>query len=112
VAAVLVACLGLVAPTGSAAPDGPAKDSRIVHAIRGMTLEEKVGQLFVANIYGESADTSDPADVAANQAMYGPDIRNAEELIDRYKLGGIVYFRWTNNLSEPGQIARLSNGMQ
>jgi beta-N-acetylhexosaminidase len=44
--------------------------------------------------------------------MYGPDIRNAEELIDRYKLGGIVYFRWTNNLSEPGQIARLSNGMQ
>jgi len=112
VAAALVACLGLVAPAGSAAPDGDAKDGRIVDTIRGMTLEEKVGQLFVANVYGESADTSDPADVAANQAMYGPDIRNAEELIDRYKLGGIVYFRWTTNLGEPEQIARLSNGIQ
>jgi beta-N-acetylhexosaminidase len=77
-----------------------------------MTLEEKVGQLFVANVYGESADTTDPEDVAANQAMYGSDIRNAEDLIARYKLGGIVYFRWTNNLSNPEQIAHLSNGIQ
>jgi beta-N-acetylhexosaminidase len=77
-----------------------------------MTLEEKVGQLFVANVYGETADTTDPADVAANQSMYGPGITNAEDLIERYKLGGIVYFRWTNNLNEPAQIARLSNGIQ
>ena len=77
-----------------------------------MTLEEKVGQLFVANVYGETAGTTAPADVAANQAMYGPGITNARALIDRYRLGGIVYFRWTNNLNEPAQIARLSNGIQ
>ena len=44
--------------------------------------------------------------------MYGPAITNADELIARYKLGGVVYFRWTNNLNEPTQIARLSNGIQ
>jgi beta-N-acetylhexosaminidase len=80
--------------------------------LRRMSLEEKVGQLFVANVYGRSADTTDPDDVAANQAMYGPDIRNARDLIRRYRIGGIVYFRWTHNLGEPEQIARLSNGIQ
>jgi beta-N-acetylhexosaminidase len=89
-----------------------SEDRKIRAAIRAMTLEEKVGQLFVANVYGRTADTDDPADVAANQTMYGPDIRNARDLIDRYKLGGIVLFRWSNNLGEPAQIARLSNGIQ
>jgi beta-N-acetylhexosaminidase len=91
---------------------GHAKNHWIAKKIRGMSLEEKVGQLFVANVYGESADTSDPEDVAANQAMYGPAISNANQLIDRYKLGGVIYFRWTNNLNDPTQIAHLSNGIQ
>jgi beta-N-acetylhexosaminidase len=88
------------------------KHGWIVNRIQGMTLEEKVGQLFVANVYGESAGTTNPADVAANHAMYGPQISNAVDLVDRYRLGGVVYFRWTNNLNEPSQIARLSNGIQ
>jgi len=96
-------------PPASAAAGG---QRFIEKKIRGMTLEEKVGQLFVANVNGESAATSAPDDVAANQTMYGPGIDNADDLIDRYKLGGIVYFRWTNNLNRPGQIARLSNGIQ
>jgi beta-N-acetylhexosaminidase len=100
---------------GSDAPmarDGLSQDSWITRQIRGMTLEEKVGQLFVANVYGESSDTTDPADVAANQAMFGPDIRNGDDLIDAYNLGGVIYFRWTRNLDEPRQIAGLSNGLQ
>jgi beta-N-acetylhexosaminidase len=106
--ALVAALLGLVL-----APVPAAAQQRWVERTLGrMTLEEKVGQLFIANVYGESADTADPADVAANQAMYGPGIANAEDLLDRYKLGGIVYFRWTNNLNEPAQIARLSNGIQ
>jgi beta-N-acetylhexosaminidase len=114
----VLALAALVASTSSATAAGTdgkqahGNDRWIVKKIRGMTLEEKVGQLFVANVNGQSADTTDPADVAANQAMYGPTIRNAGELIDRYKLGGIVYFRWTNNLGEPAQIAHLSNGIQ
>ena len=100
------------AATGGSAGDGRGEDRWVVEKIRGMSLEEKVGQLFVANVYGESADTTDPEDVASNQAMYGPAVRNADELIDKYKLGGVVYFRWTNNLNRPTQIARLSNGIQ
>ena len=48
-----------------------------------MTLEEKVGQLFMTHVYGSTADTQDPADVAANQKLYGVD--NAAQLIDRYQ---------------------------
>jgi beta-N-acetylhexosaminidase len=92
---------------------GPrAADQWVTHVMRRMTLEEKVGQLFVANVQGRSADTTDPAEVTANQAMYGPDVRNADDLIDRYHLGGIVYFRWTDNVDAPAQIAELSNGIQ
>ena len=98
--------------TAAITPSAAAEDRWIDNTIRGMTLEEKVGQLFVANVYGRTANTKDPADVSANQGMYGPRIRNANQLIDRYKLGGIVYFRWTNNLGDPAQIARLSNGIQ
>jgi beta-N-acetylhexosaminidase len=108
--ALVLLCIG-TAFVAAAAP-AAAKDGWIDEKIRRMTLEEKVGQLFVANVYGESADTTNPPDVAANQTMYGPGISNAEELIDRYRLGGIIYYRWTNNLREPRQIARLSNGIQ
>ena len=89
-----------------------AQDRWIDRTIRGMSLEEKVGQLFVANVFGQTANTRNEADVSANQAMFGPQIRNANQLIDKYKLGGLVYFRWTNNLDGPEQIARLSNGIQ
>jgi len=75
-----------------------------------MTLEEKVGQLFMTYAYGDTADTRAPADLAANQAAYGVD--NAAQLIDRYKLGGVIYFAWSNNVNNTEQIAGLSNGVQ
>jgi beta-N-acetylhexosaminidase len=111
---MLAALTAFAAPTAAfAGGDGNrSTDRSISTTIRHMTLREKVGQLFVANVYGESADTTSPDDVAANQAMYGPEITNAVDLIHTYKLGGIVYFRWTNNLNAPTQIARLSNGIQ
>jgi beta-N-acetylhexosaminidase len=99
-------------PAAAASAAGHGQDRWIAKKIRAMSLEEKVGQLFVANVFGERADTTAPADVAANQAMYGPEVSNAQDLVDAYKLGGIVYFRWTNNLNEPRQIAALSNGVQ
>ncbi|GAA3829332.1 glycoside hydrolase family 3 protein [Sphaerisporangium flaviroseum] len=88
------------------------KDSWILGKIASMSLEEKVGQLFVADVYGESGDTANPADVAANQAMYGPDIRNGDALIAKYKLGAVLYFRWANNLNDPVKTAGLSNDLQ
>jgi beta-N-acetylhexosaminidase len=104
VGAALAALLVYAVP--AEASDGIAK------RIRNMSLEEKVGQLFIANVNGESAGTAAPADVDANQTMYGPGVRNGADLIDKYRVGGVIYFRWTNNLNRPRQIARLSNGLQ
>ncbi len=116
VAAALVALavsllLAVGVPAGSqAAPRTAVADDWVETTLAEMTLEEKVGQLFMTHAYGTTADTTNPADVAANQKLYGVD--NAEQLIEKYKVGGIVYFAWTNSVQNPQQIARLSNGVQ
>lgn len=86
-------------------------DRRAIRSlIRRMSLEEKVGQLFVMRVYGASATDPDPADVAANQAEIG--VADGAELLARYHVGGIIYFAWAHNTHDPHQIADLSNGLQ
>jgi beta-N-acetylhexosaminidase len=75
-----------------------------------MSLEEKVGQMFVTYGYGQSVADPSPAMVAANRRDHGVD--NIRQLVERYHLGGVIYFAWSNNVSDPGQIAGLSNGIQ
>ncbi len=75
-----------------------------------MTLAEKVGQLFEVNGYGTSVRDTDPAMVALNQKYYGVD--NIAQLIARYHPGGIIYFNWSNTLTDPSQVVNLSNGIQ
>jgi beta-N-acetylhexosaminidase len=98
------------APVEPAAGADTRKQAWIHSRISAMTLEEKVGQLFMTHAFGRTANTQDPAAVAANQAKYGVD--NAAQLIDRYHLGGIIYFAWSDNVHDPQQIAGLSNGVQ
>ncbi|KAB2349153.1 glycoside hydrolase family 3 protein [Actinomadura rudentiformis] len=87
------------------------KDRRLLRLIRSMTLEEKAAQLFVLQVYGKSADTTDPADVARNRRLYGLD--NAAQLIARYKPGGIIYYSADPpNVTDPQQLAAFSNGIQ
>ncbi|MFD4987543.1 glycoside hydrolase family 3 protein [Streptomyces sp. NPDC058374] len=75
-----------------------------------MSLEEKVGQLFVMRVYGHSATDPDQADIDANLEELG--VRDAAELIATYHVGGIIYFTWARNTRDPHQIAELSNGIQ
>jgi beta-N-acetylhexosaminidase len=75
-----------------------------------MTLEEKVGQLFMTYVYGQSATDTTQAMVDGNRKDHGVD--TAEELIERYRVGGIIYFTWSGNLQTPQQIATLSNSLQ
>ncbi|KWX01306.1 beta-N-acetylhexosaminidase [Carbonactinospora thermoautotrophica] len=91
------------------AVSGPAPEP-LASLVRDMAVADKVGQLFVTYAFGDRADTADPADVAENRKRHGVD--NAQQLIDRYRLGGIVYFTWSRNLRQPTQIAELSNGLQ
>ncbi len=85
-------------------------DGRLRALVSRMTLEEKVGQLFVMRVYGHSATEPDQADVDANLAELG--VRTAAELLAKYRVGGIIYFAWAHNTRAPHQIADLSNGIQ
>ncbi|MEU5297126.1 glycoside hydrolase family 3 protein [Streptomyces umbrinus] len=89
---------------------GRLDDKRLRALISRMTLEEKVGQLFVMRVYGHSATAPDQADTDANLKEIG--VRDAAELIAKYRVGGIIYFGWAHNTRDPHQIADLSNGIQ
>ena len=112
------AATAVAAATGlAAAPDAAARESghasstrRLKRIVSRMSLEEKVGQLFVMRVYGHSATAPDQADIDANLAEIG--VRTAAELISTYHVGGIIYFSWAHNTRDPHQIADLSNGIQ
>ncbi len=105
---LVVACS--VAVTSLGGPAAAGSSDRIDQIIKRMTLEEKVGQLFVTYAYGRTADTTDPVDVANNQRDLG--VANGKALIEKYHVGGVIYFAWSNNVANPEQIAGLSNGLQ
>jgi beta-N-acetylhexosaminidase len=106
-------------PTGATDPDRPGHSDdaklrgKIISMLQHMTLQEKVGQLFVVEVYGQDANTVSPAMAARNQALYGVD--TPAQVIDKYKPGGVIYFdsrRGPDNVQNPRQIATLSNGLQ
>ncbi|MFE0184788.1 glycoside hydrolase family 3 protein [Streptomyces olivaceus] len=109
--AAAVAGTALAAGGGTAYAEarGPG-DDKLRALISRMTLEEKVGQLFVTRVYGHSATDPDQADIDANLEEIG--VRTAAELIAEYRVGGVIYFAWAHNTRDPHQIADLSNGIQ
>ncbi|MBO2454133.1 glycoside hydrolase family 3 protein [Actinomadura barringtoniae] len=116
IVAATIAALAMSSLTPAAARAGtadrpPGGDRQLLRMIGSMTLEEKAAQLFVLQVYGKSADTTDPADVARNQKLYGLD--NAAQLITRYQPGGIIYYSADPpNVDNPKQVAAFSNGIQ
>ncbi|MFI1400688.1 glycoside hydrolase family 3 protein [Streptomyces sp. NPDC020681] len=95
---------------GSPASAVTPHHDRLKRLISRMSIEEKVGQLFVMRVYGHSATSPDQADIELNLKEMG--VRTAAELIARYHVGGIIYFAWAHNTRDPHQIADLSNGIQ
>ncbi|MGO1975208.1 MAG: glycoside hydrolase family 3 protein [Propionibacteriaceae bacterium] len=81
-------------------------EDRITRLLAEMTLADKVGQLFVPYVNGATADADDPR----NTDLYG--VGSIAEIIERYRVGGVIYFGWSDNLEDPQQVARLSNGIQ
>ncbi|WP_091456742.1 glycoside hydrolase family 3 protein [Actinokineospora iranica] len=76
--------------------------------LHGMPLEQKVGQLLVATVWGKSADEAHPT----NRLRYGVD--TPAQVIQRYQVGGAIYFNnsGTDNVDSPAQLAAFSNGLQ
>ncbi|MDN3238908.1 glycoside hydrolase family 3 protein [Glycomyces tritici] len=90
-------------------PAAPTPE-RVETQLAEMSLEDKVGQLFMVYVHGESADTGQADAVASNMERLGA--ANGAAFIAAFKPGGIIYFDWSNGLSDPDQVAALSNGLQ
>lgn len=71
-----------------------------------MTLDEKVGQLFILFAYGPTAEGEDPR----NTALYGQ--ASAADIIEEYEPGGFILFSARDNVTDPAQVATLANGLQ
>jgi beta-N-acetylhexosaminidase len=123
VVAIAAMAIGTAGATATAAErgafgDAPCTDvasdreAWIECMLGNMTTEQKIGQMFVVNGFGTTADATDSASVSANRELYGPDVSNISDLIAKYQPGGIVFFNWSNTLSDPQQVAQLSNGVQ
>ncbi|TDO93300.1 glycoside hydrolase family 3 protein [Enemella evansiae] len=71
-----------------------------------MSLEQKIGQLFVQDVYGSDPNTPDQRNVK----NFGEAV--PARIVEKYHLGGVIYFAWTDSFKNPEQVARLSNGLQ
>jgi beta-N-acetylhexosaminidase len=71
-----------------------------------MSVEQKIGQLFVAVGYGARADQPH----ASNTSTTGVD--TIAEIVRTHHVGGLIYFVWSDNLQSIEQIATLSNDVQ
>jgi len=107
----VLALTGVGVATAASAPrvsmDAQA-EAAATQALRGLTLEQKVGQLFVTWVNGKSADEVNPK----NQADFGVD--TPAQVVRKYHLGGVIYFNndTRDNFDDPTQVAKLSNGLQ
>lgn len=98
-------------PGEVAIPGATAQDKAWARrALAAMSLEQKVGQVFNAYVYGADAVQVTEAEAAQNVAIYG--VRTPAEVVQKFQLGSIIYFAWSNNVANPTQIATLSNGLQ
>lgn len=98
---------------GPGQPEDEQLHAAIISRLHRMTLQEKVGQLFVVEVFGQDANAVTSTAAARNQALYG--VSTPAQVIDKYKPGGVIYFdarRGPDNVQNPKQIATLSNGLQ
>jgi beta-N-acetylhexosaminidase len=94
-------------PEPDAATGTPASTVQLAaKALHGMSLEEKIGQMFVLFAYGPEGDAPD----ARNTALYG--VATPAEVIAKYKPGGWIYFNARANVESPTQLATYSNELQ
>ena len=78
-------------PTTSGTPRGatPAPSVLAAELLQGMSVKEKVGQLFMPTVSGAA---------------------QGKEVVKKYGVGGFIYF--PGNLTSPKAAAKLSNGLQ
>ncbi|MEU4147039.1 glycoside hydrolase family 3 protein [Streptomyces parvulus] len=112
-ASATVVAAGAAGVSGVTATPAAAhqRDHRLKKIIARMSIEAKIGQLFVPYFYGTSATSPSQVDQDRNLKELG--VRTVAELIATYQVGGVIYFSgWANNIHDPRQVADLTNGVQ
>lgn len=87
-------------------PKRPDLAALVGEKLAALSLEEKIGQLFVPFVHGATADAPSEKNVKATG------VETIEEIIRTHHVGGIIYFAWSDNLQDPQQICALSDAAQ
>ncbi|WP_255259608.1 glycoside hydrolase family 3 N-terminal domain-containing protein [Lentibacillus sp. CBA3610] len=104
--------LALIFPVYTFADSEDGKNDFVRNKMNDMTLEEKIGQLFVVHVYGKTPTDPDYEQTNLDNDRGG---KNFKEVIENYHVGGVIYFNWTDNIGMPvdtEQVNALSNGLQ
>ncbi len=80
----------------------------VEQVMASLTLEEKVGQLFMPVMSGSDATSVSSLEGQNNETVFGP--RTPAEIVSTYKLGGVIYL--TQNIISADQVGSLSAGLQ
>ncbi|MFD8556327.1 beta-N-acetylhexosaminidase [Streptosporangium canum] len=80
--------------------------SKVEAVLARMSVEDKVGQLFMPVLYGPAANTVS----GENQARFG--VGTPAKAIAKYRPGGVILFPWADNVKNVRQVVALTNGLQ
>ncbi|MEV4183802.1 glycoside hydrolase family 3 protein [Streptosporangium canum] len=80
--------------------------SKVEAVLARMSVEDKVGQLFMPVLYGPTANTVS----GENQARFG--VGTPAKAVAKYRPGGVILFPWADNVKNVRQVVALTNGLQ
>ncbi|MEM9131491.1 MAG: glycoside hydrolase family 3 protein [Actinomycetota bacterium] len=103
-------------PTASTQPGGEANvtttaeplPDRTAELVASLTVEEKVGQLFMPVVGGLDATNVGDATRSYNVDTFG--YATPAEIVSAYRLGGVIYLG--ENIADAEQVGRFSAGLQ
>ncbi len=94
------------AMSGTSAASATPGASKVEAVLARMSLEDKVGQLFMPVLYGPAANTVS----GENQARFG--VGTPAKAVAKYRPGGVILFPWADNVKNVRQVVALTNGLQ
>lgn len=92
--------------SGTSAASATPGASKVEAVLARMSVEDKVGQLFMPVLYGPAANTVS----GENQARFG--VGTPAKAVARYRPGGVILFPWADNVKNVRQVVALTNGLQ
>ncbi|MFD8526921.1 beta-N-acetylhexosaminidase [Streptosporangium canum] len=92
--------------SGMSAASATPGASKVEAVLARMSVEDKVGQLFMPVLYGPAADTVS----GENQARFG--VGTPAKAVAKYRPGGVILFPWADNVKNVRQVVALTNGLQ